>query len=379
MRPEYLVRIEGQVNLFWILETSLLPRFDAELRAFNGKSETKERDALQRARTRAASPPKQPKQTERKEPSSSHPPAPAESKYEIGELPPFLPMSAPTFKWGTRDAVDFISDVNWAYETTTKWRKNVFKLPSGQSGKQFTNTLTRLYDAYGSRSPIESVAFKAAAILAPLMLQQPSGKPTYRDNVNHLTRRLKLWEEGNVRDLITEGETIQQQLKKCKKSVDDTTLAKRFATMVFNNNFKGAMSLVTEKGRGGVLPLNAATKMEMSSEHPMPEPINPQALISGEMPPSLHPVFFAPIDGELIKKNALRTGGAGVSQQEDALWHKMISGHKGASAGLANALASVARRLVTEFVDPKGLEALLANRGIAIDKCPGLRPVGMLL
>jgi len=148
--------------------------------------------------------------------------------------------------------------------------------------------------------------------------------------------------------------------------------------MVFNNNFKGAMSLVTERGKGGVLALDEKTKKEMSSKHPMPEPINPEALISGEIPPSLHPVFFAALDGELIKKNALRTtGGAGVSQQEDNLWHKMVSGHKDASAALSNALASVARRLVTEFVDPKGLAALLANRGIAIDKCPGLRPVGV--
>jgi hypothetical protein len=272
MRPEYLARIEGQENLFWIRETSLLPRFDAELRAFNGK---KIRDAPQHARTRAASPPKPPKQAESKELPSvaiSIPQASSESKLAIGELPPFLAMSAPTFKWGTRDAVDFIADVNLAFEKTTKWRKNVFKLPSGQSGKHFTNALTRLYDAYGSRSAMESVSFKAAAILAPLLLQQPSGKPTYRDNVNHLTRRLKLWEEGNIKDLITEGETIQQQLKKSKKIVDDTTLAKRFATMVFNNNFKGAMSLVTEKGKGGVLPLNATTKKEMSSKHPAHKP-----------------------------------------------------------------------------------------------------------
>ena len=26
--------------------------------------------------------------------------------------------------------------------------------------------------------------------------------------------------------------------------------------MVFNNNLKGAMSLVTEKGKGGILPIN---------------------------------------------------------------------------------------------------------------------------
>ncbi len=84
--------------------------------------------------------------------------------------------------------------------------------------------------------------------------------------------------------MVTECTTIQAQLVKSKKSIDDTTLAKRFATMVFNNNFKGAMSLVTAKGKGGVLPLNAKTKNDMSSKHPLPEPICPQALISGEMP-----------------------------------------------------------------------------------------------
>ena len=40
--------------------------------------------------------------------------------------------------------------------------------------------------------------------------------------------------------------------------------------MVFNNNFKGAMSLVTEKGKGGIMPLNEATKREMALKHPKP-------------------------------------------------------------------------------------------------------------
>ena len=34
------------------------------------------------------------------------------------------------------------------------------------------------------------------------------------------------------------------------------------------NNFKGAMSLIAEKGKGGILPLNAGTKKEMLSKHP---------------------------------------------------------------------------------------------------------------
>ena len=91
--------------------------------------------------------------------------------------------------------------------------------------------------------------------------------------------------------MISEGITIQEQLIKTRKAIDDSTLAKRFATMVFNDNFKGAMSLVTEKGKGGVLSLNANTKKEMSSKHPTPEPASPEVLISGVMPPSLHTAF----------------------------------------------------------------------------------------
>ena len=89
-------------------------------------------------------------------------------------------------------------------------------------------------------------------------------------------------------------------------------------------------------------------------------------------------VAFAKIDAEAIKKFALRSqGGAGISQQEDNLWHKMVTGFKETSASLCQAVSRLAIRLATELVDPKGLEAFLANRGIAIDKNPGIRPVGV--
>ena len=91
-------------------------------------------------------------------------------------------------------------------------------------------------------------------------MQQPAGKPTYKETSVHLARRLPLWDEGRLSDLLKEGKTIQDQLAKTNKVLDDSTLAKRFATMVFNNNFKGAMLLVAAEGRGGVLPLNAGTR-----------------------------------------------------------------------------------------------------------------------
>ena len=183
----------------------------------------------------------------------------------------------------------------------------------------------------------------------------------------------------NIKELIKEGSTIQAQLKASGRELDDTALAKRFASMVFNNNLKGAMALVAEKSKGGIMAVNEKTKREMAAKHPKAEPATTQALLTGDIPPSLHHVFYSALDGELVKKCALRTkGSAGVSHQEDALWHKMVTGFKDSSSTLCNAVAVLTKRLATEYVDPRGLEALLANRGIAIDKGGGaLRPVGV--
>lgn len=76
------------------------------------------------------------------------------------------------------------------------------------------------------------------------------GKPTYHVNIQHLTRRLQLWDEGNIQELLKEGNTMQGKLKANNKDPDDATLTKRFAALVFNNNLKGAMSLVADKSKG---------------------------------------------------------------------------------------------------------------------------------
>src|SRR6185312_14258457 len=106
-----------------------------------------------------------------------------------------------------------------------------------------------------------------------------------------------------------------------------------------------------------------------------PKAITPplEAFLSGPLPPDPHSIVFEAIDGDLIKKCALKTeGAAGVSQLDDQTWHKMVSSFKKTSLALCNAVAHLTRKLAGGFVDPTGLEALLANRGIPLDKNPGL-------
>lgn len=293
-------------------------------------------------------------------------------------LPPFKPSAAPMFKWAERNGTDFKKDIDEAYEVTTTWRKNVFDLPSGNSGKKFVQQLVMLNDAYATASPLECVSQKAEMVITPLLLQRPHSKSTPKENNECLKRRHDLWIKGDIKALLKEGTAIQSRLESSGSRPDDATIAKRFAEMMFNGNGKGAMRYVVDQAKGGVLPLNDETKAILKKLHPDPEKAIPETLITGDIPEDVDQVVFTALDGSLIKKCALRTeGAAGISQADDRLWHKMVTSYKETSSELCRAVAAATRRFATEFVDPESLEALLANRGIPLDKCPGLRPVGI--
>ncbi|KAL5497492.1 hypothetical protein EMCRGX_G013967 [Ephydatia muelleri] len=71
--------------------------------------------------------------------------------------------------------------------------------------------------------------------------------------------------------------------------------------------------------------------------------------LKGKMNPLPHQIIFDQIDGVKIRYAALKI----------------------------EAIAAVTRRLCSEFVDPEGLSALVGCRLIALDKNPGVRPIGI--
>ena len=88
-----------------------------------------------------------------------------------------------------------------------------------------------------------------------------------------------------------------------------------------------------------------------------------------------HPVILDILDGEAIRTAALRIeGDAGPSGVDANGWRRLC---KSASSELCNSLALLARRFCTTYVDSQGLALLLVSRLIALDKCPGVRPIGV--
>ena len=77
----------------------------------------------------------------------------------------------------------FEKDLNSAYEKIVHWKKNLFMLPSGASGKKYVEEVTRLMKLWIQDTPLKSVSLKAVHVMPPLLLQKPSKSSKAKDHL----------------------------------------------------------------------------------------------------------------------------------------------------------------------------------------------------
>ena len=96
-----------------------------------------------------------------------------------------------------------------AYEEIVKWKRNIFKLPKGNNGKRFLDEMTKLINQWASTNDEDNL--KLLMILPSLLLQRTSKGSKARVNKDHLQRRLDMWDEKKIEDLVKEGKIIQSR------------------------------------------------------------------------------------------------------------------------------------------------------------------------
>ena len=260
----------------------------------------------------------------------------------------------------------FRSVLNIIYDETVHWSRNLFKIPSGKAGTAFVREVSRMFRAFADSSALESVAMKAVMVMPALLLQKPHPRSKARDHVVHLERRLQLWLDGRLDELLKEGRTIQRQLlRNPPKQQEDT--ARVFAKLMMEGKVWAALRIVTGSCGGGLLPLYQIADPESDTletvrdvllkKHPPKQPLSVSCLLQPDFQPSEpHPVMFESIDGQLIRNTVLKMdGAAGPSGLDSAAWKRMCCSFKTASAELCESIASTARRLCSEHVDPTSI------------------------
>lgn len=302
-------------------------------------------------------------------------------------LPDFAQLQrgdSENFSWGNLDGPCFVHVITAAYAEIVHWRRNIFLVPSGRAGKSFVSELTKLIAAYANASALEGIALKAAMVMQTLLLQKPFSSAKARDHAECLERRLNAWRQGDVDGLIREGRTIQAHLQKPRRDTSEASITRAFTHLMMVGRVKAALRLVTERAGGGVLHLDQkigdqTVRDVLKSKHPPGVGVADSALVSlSDGYPIHHSVLFARLTGATIRSAALRTeGSAGPSGVDAAGWRRLCTAFHGASKGLCDAVAALARRICTSYVDPSALEAYVACRLIPLDKCPGVRPIGV--
>ena len=73
--------------------------------------------------------------------------------------------------------------------------------------------MSRLMNEWICESPSKDIAFNAIMVMSGLLSQKPSEKSKLKDHLTSLENRMKLWNAGQIMELLKEAETIQKDLR----------------------------------------------------------------------------------------------------------------------------------------------------------------------
>ena len=296
----------------------------------------------------------------------------------MGSLPGCNKLHTPSsFVWGQydegRSIIVNVSTIENTYDEISKWRKNTFLVPFGKTGKEFIDTLRELINKWNNGSEMEFIALKVAIVLLALCLQKSCPKSKSKDHQDCLAKHLVLWKKGEVDTILHEGCMIQRPLGNSHRATDPPNRAKIFANLV-----NSALRYLSDDQGGGSYPF--LSMEQLKEKHPEPQGFQLGSLLFGPIK-DIPDTLYYEINGDMVRDATLRTKGSGGPSGVDANGFRRIltcKSFKRSGTELCEAIASMTKRLCTEYVDPWGLEAILVNRLIPLDKGEGaVRPIGV--
>ena len=74
-----------------------------------------------------------------------------------------------------------------------------------------------------------------------------------------------LWENGNIIELLNEGESIQERLPTGERSKDIAKISIKFKELMQKGNVSGALKLLTNQMSNDILPLTEETLSQIKS------------------------------------------------------------------------------------------------------------------
>ena len=194
----------------------------------------------------------------------------------------------------------------------------------GEAARILLEEVSRLVNEWLQDWPLKDIAFKAIMVMPNLLLQEPSQNSKSKDHLSALARRMDLWESGKLMKLLKETETIQKYPRTTNTASTINKILKKFSYEIRRGNVHNAIKLLTDNMKNRILPLT-----ENKLQH-LKQNIHLDAILIQkyyyQTPEEGHPIKFASINAEYVRKATLKTRGqAGPSGLDAEGWKKLFT------------------------------------------------------
>ena len=199
-----------------------------------------------------------------------------------------------------------------------------------------------------------------------------------------LDRRVGQWHDGHFDLLVQKADHCDSGLKHSRRAnIDEDNVTRIFSQLMLQGKVKAAVRWATERTRGELLipsdvvdDGSGTTVLDvLHQKHPSAQPPGASSLVPCDDLPLFEDIE---ITGSHLLFVAHRIrGGAGPGGCDAGHWRDVLLWFGTHSSRLRDAVAALARQLLNSIVPWDDINALVANRLIALDKCPGVRPMGI--
>ena len=223
---------------------------------------------------------------------------------------------------------ELIETTRKIYTKVVHWKLVFMILSKNKIGYNFIETLNRTLNSLIENNK-NAFAMHPAMIFPHLLLCKTKFEIDGSLSKT-IARRLKQWQDGDLDGLYNEGKALQMRLLKGNRRKTETE-AQQFNKLMNTGKISSAIAKLTDTSKG-VLSLDEIVKSKtveqtLIEKHPPSEPINENynTPVSNETIP-FHPSIFDQINGQHIKKAAMRTHGShGPSGLDANEWRRILT------------------------------------------------------
>ena len=269
------------------------------------------------------------------------------------------------------------------WNTVVHMQGKIYDLPGGAVGRKYVDLLSQEV----SHVSVGNYPADRLIVFSAVMLQKDRMVKKSADVRRVLERRMSMWKKEEFDQLLQEAVRCDRSLRNThRRDLNNKHLIRVFMRLMLQGKVRAAVRWLSERARGVLHPTDMVDMKNSSGNKSSvldilrqkhPDPVIPpkSALISCTELPKQEDVEIT--GGHILRVARLIQGGAGPGGCDASHWQDTLLRYGAHSERLRESVASLCWRLANSIVPWSEIRALVASRLIALDKCPGVRPIGV--